>query len=107
MTDAQRLMWRHRLTVKDLRKLALRAGKTLANNDRHFHADNQSGEPEKYEDVTIGANVRQELDVADGYQSLVKVLMSYPASAPCRAFAFGAWGSNAQQNVDTLPEGAK
>ena len=111
VTDAQRLMWRHRLTVKDLRKLALRAGKTLANNDgEHFLLQTiKSGEPEKYEDVTIGANVRQELDqLTDGYQSLVRGVDRATRLALLAELLHSELGvGNAQQNVDTLPEGAK
>ena len=63
VTDAQRLMWRHRSTIKDLRKLLLGPIKLASNDGEHFLLQTiKSGEEEKYEDVTIGANMRQQLD---------------------------------------------
>ena len=111
VTDAQRLMWRYRLTIKDLRKLALRVDKTLASNDgEHFLLQTiKSGEAEKYEDVTIGANARQELDqLTDGYQSLVRGVDRATRLALLAELLHSELGvGNAQQSVDTLPEGAK
>lgn len=72
--DAQRLMWRHRLSTKDLRKLVLRGGQRLAGDDgEHFLLQAiKSGESEKSEDVTIGVNARQTLDqLKDQYESLI------------------------------------
>ena len=72
--DAKRLMWRHRLSIKDLRKLLLRDGQTLASNEgEHFLLQTiKSGEREQSEDVTIGASSREKLDHLKGkYQSLV------------------------------------
>ena len=74
VVDAKRLMWRHRLSIKDLRKLLLRDGQRLASDDgEHFLLQTiKSGEAEKSEDVTIGASARQQLDHLKGeYQSLV------------------------------------
>ena len=72
--DAKRLMWRYRLSIKDLRKLLLRDGQTLASSEgEHFLLQTiKSGEREQSEDVTIGASSREKLDHLKGeYQSLV------------------------------------
>ena len=72
--DAKRKMWRHRLRIKDLKKLILKDGKSVAGTDgEHFLLQTiKSGEREKSEDVVISKNLHEKLnDLKGGYRSLV------------------------------------